>query len=203
MDPARGDVTLLLAEWANGNEDAAPKLIPLVYSELRRLARFYMRQERTGHTLQTSALVNEVYLRLVEQPSANWQSRAHFFAIAAQLMRRILVDYARRHKRQKRGGGQKIVPLDQALVFSPEQSSAFLELHGSLERLAEFDPRQSRIVELRFFVGLTVEETAEVLGISPKTVKRDWQVARAWLYREMRRVDGTRGRAVGESQESI
>jgi len=186
MDSASEDVTLLLIELTNGDEDAASKLIPLVYDELHRLAKRYMRRERSGHTLQTTALVNEAYLRLVEQHSVRWQSRAHFFAIAAQMMRRILIDHARNHLCEKRGGGQKMVALDEALVFSPERSMEFLKLEESLVRLAKFDPRQSKIVELRFFGGLTVEETAEVLRISPKTVKRDWSVAKAWLHGDLR-----------------
>jgi RNA polymerase sigma-70 factor, ECF subfamily len=192
MDPASADVTLLLAELTKGNKDAASKLIPLVYDELHRLAKRYMRRERADHTLQATALVNEAYLKLVEQRSVRWQSRAHFFAIAAQTMRRILVDYARNHLREKRGGGQTIVALDEALVFSPEQSLEILKLDRSLERLATLDPRQSRIVELRFFAGLTVEETAEVLQVSPKTVKRDWNVAKAWLYGDLGPQHGAR-----------
>jgi len=186
MDPASEDVTLLLTELTNGNEEAASKLIPLVYNELHRLAKRHMRRERPDHTLQTTALVNEAYLKLVEQRSVHWQSRAHFFAIAAQTMRRILIDHARNHLRKKRGGGQKMFALDEALVFSPVQSLEFLRLDESLVRLAKLDPRQSKIVELRFFAGLTVEETAELLRISPKTVKRDWSVAKAWLHGDLR-----------------
>jgi RNA polymerase sigma-70 factor, ECF subfamily len=176
------DVTLLLSKIENGDEDAASKLMPLVYDELRRLARGYMRRERPEHTLQATALVNEAYLKLVNQESPNWQGRSHFLGIAANVMRRILIDHARGHVREKRGGNQKAVPLDEALVFSPGQSSELLRLNEALERLAELDERQSKIVELRFFGGLSVEETAEFLKISPKTVKRDWSVARAWLH---------------------
>jgi RNA polymerase sigma factor (TIGR02999 family) len=192
MDPASADVTLLLAELTRGNKDAASKLIPLVYDELHRLAKRHMRRERADHTLQATALVNEAYLKLVEQRSVRWQSRAHFFAIAAQTMRRILVDHARNHLREKRGGGQRMVALDEALVFSPERSLEILKLDQSLERLATLDPRQSRIVELRFFAGLTVEETAEVLQVSPKTVKRDWNVAKAWLHGDLGSQHGAR-----------
>jgi RNA polymerase sigma factor (TIGR02999 family) len=148
-----------------------------------------MRGERNEHTLQATALVHEAYLKLVEQRSTDWQSRAHFFGIAAQLMRRILIDHARGHLRGKRGGGQRPVPLDEALVFSPEESEEFVRLDEALDRLAKFDPRQAKIVELRYFGGLTVEETADLLGISPKTVKRDWSVAKAWLHGELAKRD--------------
>jgi RNA polymerase sigma-70 factor (ECF subfamily) len=194
MEDARGDVTVLLEQLAKGKEEVASKLIPLVYNELRRLAGGYMRRERNDHTLQPTALVHEAYLKLVEQRSVNWQSRAHFFGIAAQLMRRILVDHARGHLRDKRGGGVIPVPLDEALVFAPEQSSELVKLDQSLERLANLDPRQSKIVELRFFGGLTVEQTAEVLGISPKTVKRDWSVAKAWLHGDLKTSPGATAR---------
>ena len=190
MENARGDVTLLLGQLSQGKEEASEKLIPLVYSELRKLAGAYMRREPSDHTLQPTALVHEAYLKLVEQRSVNWQSRSHFFGIAAQLMRRILVDHARGHMRDKRGGGAIPVPLDEALVFAPEQSSELVKLDESLERLAKLDPRQSKIVELRFFGGLTVEQTAEVLGISPKTVKRDWAVAKAWLHGDLKVAGG-------------
>ncbi|MGA9471960.1 MAG: sigma-70 family RNA polymerase sigma factor [Terriglobales bacterium] len=185
-DLASVDVTALLADLSKGKPEAADQLIPVVYGELRRLASSYMRREREGHTLQATALVHEAYMKLVEQRSVNWQSRTHFFGIAAQIMRRLLVDHARGHLRDKRGGGQHLVPLDDALVFSPEQSSQLVELDGALDRLAALDPRQARIVELRFFAGLTVEEAAEVLGVSPKTVKRDWSVAKAWLHGELK-----------------
>ncbi len=197
MDPANQDVTLLLIELTKGNKEAASKLIPLVYGELHRLAKRHMLRERSDHTLQATALVNEAYLKLVEQRSVRWQSRAHFFAIAAQTMRRILIDHARFHLRGKRGQGQEMVALDEALVFSPERSLEFLRLDESLQRLAQLDPRQSKIVELRFFAGLTVEETAEVLQISPKTVKRDWSVAKAWLHGDLRQNHGVISRKVG------
>jgi RNA polymerase sigma-70 factor, ECF subfamily len=179
-------VTLLLARLTKGDEDAADRLIPIVYGELRRLARSYMARERTDHTLQATALVHEAYLKLVEQRSVNWQSRAHFFGIAAQIMRRILIDHARGHLREKRGGGQRAISMDDALAFAPEQSLELLRLDQSLERLAKLDPRQAKIVELRFFGGLTVEQTAKLLGISEKTVKRDWSVAKAWLHGELK-----------------
>lgn len=180
-------VTALLKNMAKGDDDAASKLIPLVYSELRRLATNYMRRERTNHTLQATALVHEAYLKLVEQRSVDWQGRAHFLGIAAQMMRRILVDHARSHLRDKRGGGIVPVPLEDALVFSPEKSSELVRLDRSLESLAKLDPRQAKIVELPFFGGLTVEETAESLGISPITVKRDWSMAKAWLHGDLKK----------------
>jgi RNA polymerase sigma-70 factor, ECF subfamily len=192
-DPAHEDVTVLLGQLAVGNEGAASKLMPLVYGELRRLAKGYMRRERSDHTLQPTALVHEAYLKLVEQRATDWQGRAHFFAIAAQMMRRILIDHARGHLRDKRGAGEKPVQLDEALVFAPEQSVELLKLDESLQRLAQFDARQSKIVELRFFGGLTVEQTAEVLGISPKTVKRDWSVAKAWLHGDLKANGGVAG----------
>ena len=169
-----------------GDQQAASKLVPLVYDELRRLAGRYMRRERADHTLQATALVHEAYLKLVQHQSVDWQNRAHFFGIAAQVMRHILVDHARGHGREKRGAGQQFVSLEEALVFSPEKSVELLKLDESLQRLTKLDPRQGRIVELRFFGGLTVEETAHVLGISPKTVKREWSVAKAWLHGDLR-----------------
>lgn len=183
LDP--GDVTALLAELAHGNQAAAERLVPLVYAELKRMARGYMRRERPDHTLQTTALVHEAYLRLVHQRRTDWQSRSHFFGIAAQMMRRVLLDHARAHLRGKRGGARQNLRLDEALSFSAEQSEELVRLDEALERLSTFDPRQSKIVELRFFEGLSVEETSEILGISPKTVKRDWAVAKAWLHGEL------------------
>jgi RNA polymerase sigma-70 factor, ECF subfamily len=190
MEPSQADVTILLSELTRGNKEAVERLVPLVYDELKRLANCYMRRERPDHTLQATALVNEAYLKLVCQQSVNWQGRSHFFGIAAQLMRRILIDHARGHLRKKRGGGQEVLPLDEGLVFSPGQSAVLLRLDEALERLAKLDPRQSKIVELRFFGGLSVEEAAEFLGISPKTVKRDWSVAKAWLHGELRQQNG-------------
>jgi len=199
MQQSSTDVTFLLSELTKGNPEAAPKLIPLVYGELRRMANGYMRRERTGHTLQATALVHEAYLKLLGQHSVDWQNRAHFFGIAAQVMRRVLIDHARGHVRDKRGGGREAVPLDEALVFSPERSLEFLELDTALEKLAALDARQAKIVELRFFGGLTVEETAEVLSISPKTVKRDWTVAKAWLHGELKAGYGSPANEVGNS----
>ncbi len=160
--------------------------MPLLYNELHRLAMHYMRNERPGHTLQATALVNEAYLKLIDQREANWESRSHFIAVAAQVMRNVLIDHARGRQRVKRGGLQQKVPLEDVVLISEEQSDDLIALDTAMRRLSEIDERQSRIVELRYFGGLTVEQTAEVLGISPKTVKRDWAVARAWLHRELR-----------------
>jgi RNA polymerase sigma-70 factor (ECF subfamily) len=187
MSRAPGDVTQLLADLQDGRPDTASQLIPLVYDELHRLAHRHMRQERPDHTLQATALVHEAYVRLVNQPQRTWQNRAHFIAVAAQVMRRILVDYARARRTSKRGSAPQRVPLEEPLLFTEEQSDDLVSLDEALERLAKFDARQSRVVELRFFGGLTTDETAEVLGISSKTVKRDWAVARAWLHREVRK----------------
>lgn len=180
----------MLAELRSGNKEALAKLIPLVYDELHRLAEHYMRNERIGHTLQPTALINEAYLRLASAEKANWQHRAHFVAVAAGTMRRVLIDHARKQKAAKRGGKQAALPLEDSpeflsAVLREERSEELIALDEALTRLQELDPRQSQVVELRFFGGLTVEETAEVLGISPKTVKRDWAVARAWLHGEM------------------
>ena len=183
-------ITQLLVDWGNGDQAALERLMPLVYAELRRLATNYLRRERTGHTLQPTALVNEAYLKLVGQKNAKWQNRAHFFAISAQLMRRILVDYARSRNYLKRGGGMPKVSLSEAAGVSVERAADFVALDDALESLAAIDPRKSRIVELRFFGGLSVEETAEVLDVSPRTIKRDWSLAQAWLHRELKR-DGT------------
>jgi len=190
MDSHQTDLAGLLSEASDGSEEAAEKLIPLVYEELKRLARRYMRRERPDHTLQTTALVHEAYLRLVRHPNVPWRDRPQFFAIASQLMRRILIDHARGHSRTKRGGGKAALPLGDALVFSPEYAGDLIRLDEALARLSKLDARQSRIVELRFFGGLSVEEAAQVLGISPKTVKRDWAVARVWLHGELRRGNG-------------
>ena len=187
MGPAVGEVTQLLADVQNGRPDAARHLMPLVYEELRRLAHGQMRRERSDHTLQATALVHEAYFRLVNQPERTWQNRTHFIRIAAQVMRRMLIDYARARRTAKREGGLQRVALEEPLLVAEEQSDQLLALNEALERLAEFDPRQSRVVELRFFGGLTVVETAEALGMSAKTVKRDWNVARAWLHREVKK----------------
>jgi RNA polymerase sigma-70 factor, ECF subfamily len=192
------EVTILLTALTRGDDGAGSKLIPVVYDELRRLAGSYMRRERVDHTLQATALVHEAYLKLVEQRSVNWQSRAHFFGVAAQLMRRILIDHARGHTREKRGGEQKKVSLDEAFVFSEQQADELLAVDDSLNRLEKIDPRQARVVELRFFGGLSVEEAAEVLGVSPKTVKRDWSVAKAWLYADLKERHGIDAATMGE-----
>jgi RNA polymerase sigma factor (TIGR02999 family) len=177
-------VTRLLAQWADGDRKAMEDLLPLVYDELRRLASSYLRRENPGHTLQSTALVHEAYLRLVDQ-DVNWQSRAHFFGIAAQMMRRILVDYARAKNAEKRGDGACKVTLEEGLLSTESRDVDILALDQALTRLAEFDKQQSQIVELRFFGGLSIEDTAEILKVSPATVKRDWAMAKAWLFREM------------------
>lgn len=179
------EVTELLIGWSNGDRAALDKLMPLIDDELRRLAHRYMRQERADHTLQTTALVNEAFVRLVNRKNLQWQNRAHFFGIAAQLMRTILVDHARSHASAKRGGGARKLELNEALVVSQQKASEVIALDEALKQLALIDPRQSRIVELRFFGGLTVEEAAEVLHVSPVTIKREWSTAKAWLYREL------------------
>jgi RNA polymerase sigma-70 factor, ECF subfamily len=197
------EVTMLLSALTNGEEGAASKLIPVVYDELRRLAGSYMRRERVDHTLQATALVNEAYLKLIEQRAVNWQSRAHFFGVAAQLMRRILIDYARGHTREKRGGEQKKVSLDEVFLFSEQQADELLAVDDSLNLLEKMDLRQARVVELRFFAGLSVEEAAEALGVSPKTVKRDWSVAKAWLYADLKERYGMDAAAMGERQGAV
>jgi len=185
MPDAPGEVTRLLMGLRKGDLSAQEQLIPLVYKELRALAGRYMRHERPGHTLQPTALVHEAYIRLTGIHDINWQNRAHFFAVAAQLMRRILIDRARAQQAHKRGGDYAGITLDEALVAAPADSERLLALDEALNRLAKLDPRQARIVELRFFAGLTEEETAQVLEVSPRTVKRDWRVAKAWLYRQL------------------
>jgi RNA polymerase sigma factor (TIGR02999 family) len=183
MIPASQDVSQLLVDWSNGDQAALDKLLPLVNAELRQLARRYMRRENPGHTLQTSALVNEAYLRLIDQKSVRWQNRAHFFGIAAQLMRRILIDHARSHHYAKRGGGALRVSLDEAAAVTEARAAELLAVDEALEKLTAMDARKGRIVELRFFGGLSLEETAEVLGISSPTVQREWRAAKAWLHR--------------------
>ena len=183
--PLRKEVTQWLLEWSEGDRAALDKLIPLVSDELHRLAHQHLRRERPGHTLQTTALVHEAYLKLVKQRQVRWQNRAHFFGIAAHLMRRILVEYARRRAAAKRGGGQPQVTLSDEVVGTGEAAVSLVALDDALRTLAAFDPQQSRIVELRFFGGLTVEETADVMRMSPRTVKREWRVAKAWLQREL------------------
>lgn len=181
--PPPQQVTQLLIAWGNGDKAALEQLLPLVYEELHRLARQYMRRERNRNTLQTSALVNEAYMRLVDQKDVQWQNRAHFFAIAAQLMRRILVDHARKRNYQKRGGDARRVTLDETLIVSDERAAEVVALDDALTSLADLDERKSKIVELRFFAGLSIEETAEILAVSPGTVMRDWTLAKAWLRR--------------------
>lgn len=183
MTASSHEVTELLVDWGQGNTAALDKLTPLVYAELHRLAHQYLSKERPGHTLQTSALVNEAFVRLIDQRDVHWQNRAHFFGIAAQSMRRILVDYARHRHSQKRGGNNQKVELDEAMILSQERASEVISLDGALKELAEIDERKSQIVELRFFGGLSIEETAEVLSVSPGTVMRDWTLAKAWLRR--------------------
>jgi|SRR5579859_3947913 len=176
------DVTSLLHAWGRGDEQALDRLVPLVYDELHRLARGYMARERAGHTLQTTALVNEAYLRMVDARGVDWKDRAHFFAICARTMRRILIDSARARRYEKRGAGQSMISLDESLAVGLRPGKDLLALDDALIHLAEIDPRKSEVVELRFFGGLSVEETAEALRISPKTVKRDWKMAKAWLH---------------------
>jgi len=178
-------VTELLARWSQGDDAALAELTPLVYEELRRLAHRYMGGERPDHTLQTTALVNEAYLRLADQTHPRWQNRAHFFAVAARAMREILVSYARSQRAQKRGGGALKIDLDEAALVSPEESKEIVDLHEALERLATLDSRKAQVVELKYFGGLNYDEMAEVLKISPVTVRRDWRFARAWLYKEL------------------
>jgi len=177
-------VTELLQAWSQGDEKALENLMPLVYEELRRVASSYLRQERSGHTLQTTALIHEAYLRLMEQ-NVNWQNRAHFFGVAAQAMRRVLVDYGRGQKAAKRGGPDLKIGIEDAEAVQQPRALDIIALDRALERLSAFDERQGRIVELRYFGGLTIQETAQVLGVSPATVKDDWSLAKAWLYREM------------------
>jgi RNA polymerase sigma factor (TIGR02999 family) len=179
------EITQLLLSWSKGDEAALDQLIPLVYPELRKLARRYMRRESPEHTLQTSALINEAYLRLVDQQAVEWQDRAHFFAVAAQVMRHILIDHARSHLYGKRGAGAQHVPLDQVAVVSQERATELVALDDALTILAKIDERKAKIVELRFFGGLSVGETAEAMKLSPATVMREWRTAKAWLHREI------------------
>ena len=184
--PSREEVTDLLNDWSNGDQEALNRLMPLVYDELHRLASRYLRHERVGHTLQTTALVHEAYLKLVDQKKANWQNRVQFFAAAAKVMRHVLVDYARSRKAAKRGGDYCRLSLDEAAISSEEKDADLLVLNEALDKLAAIDPQQSRVVELRVFGGLTVEDTAEALGISPRTVKREWSMAKAWLHQRIK-----------------
>jgi len=183
------EVTRLLIRLTEGDNAALDALLPAVYDELRRLAANYLRRERVGHTLQPTALVHEAYLRLVDQTRVEWQNRAHFFGVAAQMMRRILVDHARGQQAEKRGGDVQKISLDENIDVSALRASELVALDEALERLAELDPQKSRLVELRFFGGLSVEETAEVMGVSAPTVKRHWRLAKAWLYGEVKPSD--------------
>jgi RNA polymerase sigma-70 factor, ECF subfamily len=185
MEHPSGEVTQLLQGLRAGDREAEGKLLDVVYGELHRIAARHMRHERIDHTLQSTALIHEAYVHLIDQPGKDWQNRAHFYGVAAQVMRRILVDHARTHRSAKRGGGQHKVSLDEALPLATEQCGDLLALDEALSRLGQFDPRQSRIVELRYFGGLSEAEIAQALGVSSRTVKRDWRVAKAWLYGEL------------------
>jgi RNA polymerase sigma-70 factor (ECF subfamily) len=185
MEEGPGDISRLLERWSGGDRAAFEELIPVVYDELRRLASHYLQTEREGHTLQSTALVHEAYVRLVHARNLHWQGRAHFFAVAAQSMRRILVDHARQRQAGKRGSGARKAPFEEALTVPVQQGLDVAALDESLDHLAAFDPRKSRVVELRFFGGLSTEEISEVLGISAAAVRNDWVVAKAWLYRDL------------------
>jgi RNA polymerase sigma factor (TIGR02999 family) len=184
-EPAPQEITQLLRAWSDGDQTALERLAPLVYAQLHRLARGYMRGERPGHLLQSTALINEAWLRLIDSKDIEWHNRAHFFGAAAQMMRRILVDFARERGAARRGGSAQPVALEDAVLVSADRGAEILALDEALDTLAEFDARKSQIVEMRFFGGLSVEETGEVLKVSPRTVKREWNLARAWLYREL------------------
>ena len=188
MTALPNEVTQLLINWSNGDKDALDELIPLVRSELRRMARHYLARENPGHTLQTSALINEAYIRLIDQQKVQWQNRAHFFAVAARVMRHVLVDHARKRAYAKRGGGARRVPLNEATARIDLRAAELTALDDALNTLATLDPRKSQIIELRFFGGLSIEETAEVMKISSPTVQREWRSAKAWLRRELSKV---------------
>lgn len=190
VDPASPDLTSLLKKMAGGNQEAARELVPVIYRELHRLAAGHLRHERPNHTLQATALVNEVYIKLIAQRNTDWKNRAHFFAVASNLMRRILVDYARQQLRAKRGGRPTRLSLDEVVLLSPERPDRMLALDQCLTQLERLDSRQCRIVELRYFGGLTVEEVAEVLGFSATTIRREWTSAKAYLYGELKRQNG-------------
>ena len=183
MSPSPGTITRLLVDWRDGDKAALDRLVPLVYRELRRLAGYYMRRQRAHHTLQTSALINEAYLRLIDHKNMRWENRAHFYAVAAQAMRRILVDHARSRGYAKRGGGALKVSFDEAAIGAEERGAELIALDDALQDLAELDPRKSQVVELRYFGGLSVEETAEVIGVSSVTVMREWRSAKGWLLK--------------------
>lgn len=189
MAYSSGDVTQMLLEWSSGNRLALDQLMPVVYDELHKIAKRYLRREPTDHTLQATALVNEAFLRLIDQRNVSWQNRSHFFALAAQAMRRIMVDHARRRLAEKRSGGLKL-SLNEAIDLTDEKGLDVVALDDALLSLATFDPQQCHIVELRFFGGLSIKDTATVLGISPATVKRDWTLAKAWLHREIKKDAG-------------
>ncbi|MBK6748570.1 MAG: sigma-70 family RNA polymerase sigma factor [Pyrinomonadaceae bacterium] len=189
MSLPQHEITYLLSKWSQGDSTAFDQLVPIVYPELRRIARRYMKKESSGHTLQTSALINEAYLRLVDDRSVRWQDRSHFFAVSSQIMRHILVDHARKHRSGKRGAGVMHVAFDEGTVGIQKKAEEFIALDAALSDLGKIDARKSRIVELRFFGGLTVDETAEALGLSPITIKREWRTARAWLLREIGNFD--------------
>jgi RNA polymerase sigma-70 factor (ECF subfamily) len=194
VEPTRSDpVTELLLRWRAGDQECLNRLVPLVEGELRRIAHHYMRMERRGHTLQTTALVNEAYLKLVDQAQVDWQNRAHFMGVAARLMRHILVDHARALCQKKRGGGVRVLPLDEGLDVSAQKSAGLVALDDALTELAAFDPRKAQVVELRYFGGMSVEETAETLGVHPDTVMRDWKLAKVWLKRELNPKDPDAG----------
>ena len=203
MQPSPADVTSLLNELAAGDQEAAAKLVPLVYEELHRLAASRLRHERPDHTLQATALVHEAYMKLVAQRDAKWQNRTQFFAVASQVMRRILVDYARGQHRIRRGGKQQKVSLDDVLLVSPDRTEEVLAVNESLLRLEKFDFRQGRIVELRYFGGLTVDEAAEILGVSSKTVMREWKIAKAWLYGDLKERHGDDAGQLEQSKDAV
>jgi RNA polymerase sigma-70 factor, ECF subfamily len=203
LGPQSPDVTTLLRQVASGNRDATAQLIAIVYDELHRVAEHHLRLERPNHTLQPTALVHEAYLKLVAQRDADWQNKTHFCAVASQAMRRILVDYARGRLRAKRGGNSPKLPLEEAFVVAPDRCDELVALDEALVRLAALDARQSRVVELRFFGGLTVEETATVLRISPKTVKREWSTAKAWLYGEVKARRGDDAGHLGKNKGAV
>lgn len=202
MTPSPELITQLLLDWRKGDQTALDKLMPLVYAELRRLAHRYMSRERPGHTLQTTALVNEAYVRLAGRQNVEWQNRVHFFAVAAQIMRHLLVDHARSRQYAKRGGAAYRVTLEETAVITEEQNEQVLALDEALGKLAALDPRKTRIVELRYFGGLSVEEAAEVLGVSVVTVRREWLKAKAWLYRELRPGNDDDSGALGRSRSA-
>ena len=200
MMAATAGVTQLLNDWQDGDRAALEKLTPLVYDELRRIAHRYVQRERNGHTLQTTALVNEAYLRLAGQEKPGWQNRAHFFAVTAQVMRHILIDHARRRRYLKHGGELQQVSLDQASLMSEERAAELVALDEALAELKQLDPRKSRVVELRYFGGLSLEEAANILGVSVMTVRRDWRGAKAWLFRRMREADEPAAASIGNRQ---